>query len=641
MKIKNKTTKCFTIIPPSLTTSTTKYIKLRNYNLNNIYIFLIIILINLIMIEPIKSMENQINLTPLASMPVQPYYIFQQTINHLSYDTIGTFEQRFSVNKKFVPINGKPKAVFFLVSGEGPLSSEIVNHNPFVQIANETQALIVALELRYYGESMPFLNMNNSNMAYLTTDQILEDLATFQVFFTNKYQLNDIKWIIMGCSYAGTISAWYRLKYPHLVTAAIASSSPFRAELRFTEYDVKVRQNLGAPCSKAFKNLFSYIEHLMIKNNSYVKSKFTCERQLDDRMFLYLLSEALTYSVQYDARFKIISGFCPKFVKLTNSSEALLDMFSSYVKNMFLFQNVSCDAYNLYEFASNEIDYSGTRSWTWQLCREYGWFMVPSGPDSFKPQSLGECWWQNDVCKTLYGRAMRPTVDRINMVYGSTNFKYISNVLFTNCGNDPWSTLSIDPSVSLPFSQQIHIPGESHCANWLSEQPSDSIELKNARALANSFLRQFIKPDCDENDCSTKNGLCIAKKLTDLQATSVCISNGKIQISNQLKNQLNIMKENGTTSTTATTTTSNNGNPSTTSNSNNNNNNSLNNENNLSSHAGNSMDVDEDDQREVCSSNGSMSSSSPSKNSLYFTNTLALTTTLSFISILSTLILIL
>ena len=73
------------------------------------------------------------------------------------------------------------------------------------------------------------------NLKYLTSEQALADIATFHEFFNNKYQIPaQTKWISFGGSYSGSLSAWLRLKYPHLIYAAASASSPMTALTDFS-----------------------------------------------------------------------------------------------------------------------------------------------------------------------------------------------------------------------------------------------------------------------------------------------------------------------------------------------------------------------------------------------------------------------
>ena len=88
----------------------------------------------------------------------------------------------------------------------------------------------MALEHRYYGKSLPFGNQSFTvqNLKYLSAEQALNDLAYFISQITQKSMhnvTNNQKWITVGGSYPGALSAWFRLKFRHLTVGAIASSA--------------------------------------------------------------------------------------------------------------------------------------------------------------------------------------------------------------------------------------------------------------------------------------------------------------------------------------------------------------------------------------------------------------------------------
>lgn len=79
--------------------------------------------------------------------------------------------------------------------------------------------------------------MSTENLRYLSSEQALADLATFRSYIHTIYNLTDEnKWIAFGGSYSGSLAAWMRLKYPHLIHASISSSGPLLALADFSAY---------------------------------------------------------------------------------------------------------------------------------------------------------------------------------------------------------------------------------------------------------------------------------------------------------------------------------------------------------------------------------------------------------------------
>nr|CAG4716794.1 unnamed protein product [Naegleria fowleri] len=147
-----------------------------------------------------------------------------QTLDHFDPQNTETFQQRFWVNETmWNRANNGP--VFIIIGGEGPASAGYVNgHFITNEYAKRYGALIAALEHRFYGESVPRQSLSTQNLRYLTSEQALQDLVDFRSYLIKKYNINEAKtkFVSFGGSYSGNLSAWLKLKYPHLFVGAIA-----------------------------------------------------------------------------------------------------------------------------------------------------------------------------------------------------------------------------------------------------------------------------------------------------------------------------------------------------------------------------------------------------------------------------------
>ncbi len=110
-------------------------------------------------------------------------------------------------------------------------------------------------------------DLSDDNIKYLSSEQALADLATFRTFIHTSMGLSDLsRWISFGGSYPGSLSAWFRLKYPHLVYAAVSSSAPMLALVNFTDYMVVVNQSLSSyspECTRQISLATQQVQKLM------------------------------------------------------------------------------------------------------------------------------------------------------------------------------------------------------------------------------------------------------------------------------------------------------------------------------------------------------------------------------------------
>ena len=103
-------------------------------------------------------------------------------------------------------------------------------------------------------------------MRYLNSEQGLSDIAYF-INYIKKNSLHgtdkNTKWITIGGSYAGAMSAWFRSKYPHLTVGAIGSSGVVLAVEDFSAFDGQIYQSAlknGQECVDILRNVNQYVE---------------------------------------------------------------------------------------------------------------------------------------------------------------------------------------------------------------------------------------------------------------------------------------------------------------------------------------------------------------------------------------------
>eukprot|EP00980_Cylindrotheca_fusiformis_P014375 scaffold3827_cov179-Cylindrotheca_fusiformis.AAC.39 len=150
---------------------------------------------------------------------------FTQPLNHfVPRGRSPSYEQRYCVYNEFAEKNSTSPILFY-TGNESPLE-QYINHTGLMwELAPVLKARVVFVEHRYEGESLP--NVGSDCLSYASTIQALADYA--RILEENLNPHNKAPVFAFGGSYGGMLSAWFRMKYPHLVAGAIAGSAPTAA----------------------------------------------------------------------------------------------------------------------------------------------------------------------------------------------------------------------------------------------------------------------------------------------------------------------------------------------------------------------------------------------------------------------------
>ncbi|XP_048515366.1 thymus-specific serine protease-like [Athalia rosae] len=431
-----------------------------------------------------------------------------QPVDHFNTRDNRTWSMRYYENDQF--LSGSNPPILIMLGGEWEITTGWLQSGQMFNIASAHGAIMYYTEHRYYGGSRPTEDTRSENLQYLNVDQALADVAYFIEAKKKERGLESSKVVVFGGSYAGNMATWARLKYPHLIQGALASSAPVFAKADFYEYYEVVTEALrrsDSRCPLAVNQAFESIEELLRtpKGPSRLSKFFQlCEpldatNSLDVSSFAEALASSFAGVVQYDEVDSTGKTGADRICDVMTSSAlgsplqrlAYLTRLTSDCRDVKYRSTV--EFYSATEWESPAVSGS-MRSWLYQTCAEYGYYQTANSNKSVFG-SLFTIETYHELCKDLYGDYYTPAllesaVKRTNIVYGGNN-PDVRNIIFANGDLDPWHVLSVleDVGHSAPA---IVVPDSSHCQDLYGDAATDSAKMTAAKARIRKIVGEWI-----------------------------------------------------------------------------------------------------------------------------------------------------
>lgn len=358
-----------------------------------------------------------------------------QRLDHFSPTDHRQFKQR---HFEFLDYHRAGGPVFLRICGES--SCDGIPNDYLAVLAKKFGAAVVTPEHRYYGKSSPFERLTTENLRFLSSKQALFDLAVFRQYYQDalNYRYNrssgfDNPWFVFGVSYAGALSAWFRLKFPHLTCGSLASSGVVLAVYNFTDFDKQVGKSAGPECKAALQETTELVEEQLQSDSHSVKALFGAQTLKNDGDFLFLLADAAATSFQYGNP----DAVCSPLTKAKKNGKNLLESYAQFVRDYYIKKlGTTVSSYDQEYLKNTTPDDSSSRLWWFQVCSEVAYFQVAPKNDSVRSAKVNTRY-NLDLCKNVFGEGVYPDVFMTNLYYGGTSIA-ASRIVFTNGSQDPW-----------------------------------------------------------------------------------------------------------------------------------------------------------------------------------------------------------
>lgn len=411
---------------------------------------------------------------------------FTQILDHFNFhpQSYQTFQQRYLINDKYWG-GAKTNAPIFLYTGnEGDIEWFAQNTGFMFEQAPHFKALLVFIEHRFYGKSIPYggdkevAYSNASTLGYLSSTQAMADYATLIIDLKKNLTATDSPVVAFGGSYGGMLAAWFRLKYPHVTIGALASSSPIlnfenvTSPYSFNNIVTQDFRSESENCYKVIKGSWQQIQNTAKHHGGLEllrKSFRICNNYISANYLENWLTTAYVYTAMTD--YPTPSNFlnplpaypvkqmCRAIDDPTVGNDTFAKLYGA--ANIYYNYTGSEKCFDL----DDDSDPHGLAEWTWQACTE---MIMPTSGNNKESIFQASKWDYNNratFCKKYFDIEPRP--NWITTEFGGHNIgmvlkRFGSNIIFFNGLRDPWSGGGVLRNISKSIVAIVAKKGAHH-----------------------------------------------------------------------------------------------------------------------------------------------------------------------------------
>jgi lysosomal Pro-X carboxypeptidase len=364
---------------------------------------------------------------------------------------------------------------------------------------------------------MPFGNLSLTSPYYaqwLTSEQALADFAVLVRSLRESLGAPRAPLIAFGGSYGGMLSAWFRIKYPHVVQGAIAASAPIwlfpglTDPEAFMEITTRTYAGAGSSCAESIQKSWGIMTQMaaspagaaQISQLFALCTPLSGVADLQNYLFPWVADALVSMAMgdyPYPTTFlgplpaNPVNASCA-FFQDSSSGEQIV---ASLAQLMGLYGNYSGEAGPCNDIGNGDgsaqlqSQVQQIDAWGYQTCCE---MVMPQSQDNVHDMFYPMPWSLQDYirsCQQQFGTTPRP--DWVPTYYGGHDIHDSTNIVFSNGNLDPWSSGGVLQNITdaLPA---VYILGGAHHFDLRASNAADPPSVVAARQFHRAMISQWL-----------------------------------------------------------------------------------------------------------------------------------------------------
>ncbi|CAG9806456.1 unnamed protein product [Chironomus riparius] len=439
---------------------------------------------------------------------------FNLPIDHFTSTNPRTWDIRYLINENLYRENGP---IFIFVGGSDEITPEFILRGNMFEVAQSQGGVMVALEHRYFGQSLPTTDASFDNLQWLTVHQAVADIGRFAGFMRQRYL--DAPVILWGRNYGGSLAVWARQKYPNVIDGAWSSSSPLNAIVENVDYFPNVFRTInnigGSECGQILADAFRFMEESFVeRNTSFMEQRLKFCTPLDHdsgydiaratNWIAQDIGENFVSNARYpdiDEKCRIMRGVDQPNNPPSNALDAFarwyIDDFNSEIDCLAVTNDEVVAQFQATEWESDTSS-TGRRQRYWLSCTQMGQLATANNGEGHPfgtrfDLRFYEQWcvdaFQNDIFLDPW--FMQDSIGTVNRLFGGLN-PSVFRVFLTHGELDPIRTLGPNSDLNR-LSSVVVMSLQSHSRDMGSPDDADYVVLRDTKLRVQQAVNDWIE----------------------------------------------------------------------------------------------------------------------------------------------------